>query len=422
MRGLHPPCSSQVEPPAEVPPPFDSLPLALHLRILNALPLVWRARTSLVCRRWAEAARDASLYAHLSFEGCRPKAVDGDTLLALCRRAGPGLASLDTSDPACGGLSLTLSGNDEPGGPFLGVVPNHGDVFGPSGDRIDTTGLRSLITWQPGRGPVHRKEAGAFMLRIRGESGARALLSACPLLETAAVSVAGSLQNVAAALELLPAAGAKRACIDELHDGSDSEGEGPSFAKIADDLCNLLLSSSITELDFDCCGSGLASLYAEATADTADPAAFAATCAAARLAAALARPATGVRALSGDLATSELLAAFCRALTPESPLEELDLEPDLPDEEDGQGVHDESAQELAIALAEGRCCRLRRLSLAECDLNVTSGCARQPSFCVPPRLLFVPLAPRLCNLSPHHPTASTRPHPPRPPAPHPQRR
>lgn len=61
--------------------------------VLAALPLPERVRSGVLSKRFLALSRQASLYAHLSFEQMRRPGMI--TLLALCRRAGSELRSLD---------------------------------------------------------------------------------------------------------------------------------------------------------------------------------------------------------------------------------------------------------------------------------------------------------------------------------------
>lgn len=349
-------------------PGFDNLPLAIHLRIVLLLPLVERVRSGLVSRRWAALVRDPTVYSELSFDCVRAGAVDSDALLSLCLRAGSKLVALDTSAPGCCNtvkLELQRAGGRHPT-PSIGIAPVL-DYMKPV--PIDTSGLRSLTTWRPGDDCWNPAAAGII---IWDQIDAAALRAACPVLEHATVAVYSSLPGVAAALAALPLSGSKRIVIEGLAaddtDDDDAAAVPLTAASVADRLCGILALGCVRELSLEGSRELDQLLDPSTTADIDLQVQMAA--AGERIAAALADSATGVSVLSS---ASAVLGTLCGALTPQSPLEELDLVEDLSDDEEAYPppvVQQQRLNALGAALIEGRAPRLQSLSLFHCN-----GCA-----------------------------------------------
>lgn len=309
--------------------PFEALPLALHLFILSFLPFVERVRCALVSRSWTALLADPAFWTELRFDGAPGFAVDGDTLLQLCRRAGGRLRLLDISHPACDHISFTE---------LTAVLATEGHGLS----------LESIRTWDPERLPFTRLRRHPFMQRrVNTAAEGAALLAACPSLQCAAVVVGGPHAAVPGAVSALPGPGEKWLVANG--------GYITPWSALAEWLPAAVAASPVSDVTL--WGFDTATVHAAGAAERA----------AARLAEGLAAPHRGVRtlALFTDTTGTPLLESLCRALTAESPLTNLDACRSV--------VTSAGAAELAAALAPGRS-RLKSLLLTGGDLSAGGGC------------------------------------------------
>lgn len=280
-------------------PAIPELPSVLHLRILSFLPLVERVRSALVARSWAAQLADTAFWAELRFDGASCGSVDDAALLRLCQRAGPSLRTLDVGDGSCDEVT--------PAGVITALVS---DGVGRA--------LVALRTWAPG------VESVALLFFDAAEIAT--LLAACPALASAEMCVRGNFAEVSEVLRALPRHGLKGVEIM----GGNFNNSGLTWAHLTEWLPTALAASHISDLSLS---------YADTAAGTEQGAA--------RVAEALAAPGRGVRLLKLEgrrrIGETPLPGCLFRALTAESPLEELSLV--------DSGLSGEAAADLAAALA-----------------------------------------------------------------------
>lgn len=245
---------------------------------------------------------EPAFWAEISFEGStRPQSLNDELLLTLARRAGGNLLSLDVSGPECSGIELKHQGR-----PLLEVMAAEGL----------TARLRSL--------------SAMGKVKIVDTARAAALLAACPALTSVEIELDGAWPGVAEAMHMLPLAGERSCASFNLTEGPE---EQTGFVAFVTAISEALASCAVgrvgffplrgPEPDFDPL-LDLRALIARSTAPAA-----AVDQAVARLAAALADPEHGPRAVLGGshcLGSTPILAHMCRALTARSRLSELQID------------------------------------------------------------------------------------------------
>lgn len=313
-------------------PTFEALPAALHLHLLSFLPLVGRVRCALVSRSWAALLADPAFWAEMRFDGAAEHALDDVTRLR----------ALDVSDRSC--ASVTLDG-------VLRALAFEGSGLA----------LQSLSTWappDPHLDPHNICSVGPFS----SAAAAAALLAACPALSWAAVGVEGQRADVVAILDVLPGPGGKRISIQR--SSADYLARAEGVPALSEWLPAALAAASISEVELK--GPYLDHASSERTTSERAKAQL--------LGAALAAPERGVRVLrcaETILGITMLPESICRALTADSPLEELHLT--------GCVLCSGQVAEIASALAPGRS-RLKTLVLTANNLmSVECNDGRAPS-------------------------------------------
>lgn len=366
--------------------PFDELPQALLLSVLLLLPrLVDRVRCSLVSKRWAAVLREPALWCHLAFEGAREEHLSSDTLLQLVRRAAGQLQSLDVTAKACRGFSGSSGGLV-----FLERLAAEGAL---------TAQLQSLCS------------APDEWVTVADASDARRLAAACPALAHASVLVDCEWPDFPAVARALPLAGRTVARLHCVSADDIEQASGARFVDFAAALVDGLSRTFIDMLQFE----PRTGQYEEegfiersfehlfAAGDRPDTAQ-----AASQLAAALADPQRGPRALLAGRPDDcnygvawGCLPAFsqlCHALTPESRLQELVT---------GDSWADgEVAALLAETLLPGRS-RLESIRIHDGDIVGGTGCAASASTPEAAQCCGTPWSSPLC--SPARPPLMQRP-------------
>lgn len=337
--------------------PFDDLPAALHLSVLFRLRFVDRIRCCLVSKRWAALLGEPSVYADISFEGVekgRAHKLTNDVLGNLVRRSAGQLRSLDVSGEACDRLALYTSGES-----LLAELAREGL----------TAQLQSLSS------------APLESVRVSTAESARQLASALPALTHSSILVDCDWPEFPAIARALPLKGS---CVAKLHSvEEDAEEEqqrdGSRFAAFAAAVVEGLCRSRIDALHFEqMSGDGSHAehsyepLFTSAAGD--DGSDSSSSEAASRLAAALADPRIGPRALRTSDPPGRFyscpwgrLPAFpqlCQALSPASPLRKLSF--------GGSGADGAAVAQLAAAL--GRC-GIESVRMRDADLRGGDGCA-----------------------------------------------
>lgn len=324
---------------------FEVLPSALHLKVLSFLPLVERVRCALVSHSWAALLAEAFFWAELRFDDAPVGAIDREMLLLLCRRAGGHLRALDTTGPAFKGIRTS---------DLISMFAASEGL----GSALQTLSLDFLGQPHGGR-------------NLTGSQEAAALLASCPALTSVSAVIRGSVEECFATLRVLPRQGSRSVAICERDDYNFTDPRRTlTLAAKAEEAAaarRAFTSWAAAEPALP-----IQQLESNATREGEFEAIFAGEeggRAAAVLAAALAAPGRGPRALEfwyTPIGATPLLRCLCRALTMESPLTALSLTTcAIRGAEDAAG--------LAAVLAPGRS-RLQSLKLDGEDITAGGGC------------------------------------------------
>lgn len=277
---------------------FDDLPMAIRIQILElAFPrLVFRVRTCLVVsKQWRQMCFRPDFVSHLEFKGAHVEHLTEQVLLRLVGGAQGQLQTLD--------LSAALATTNCEG--VLRYIIKRGLA----------TRLRSLVLG--GRHPIMDARLAC------------SLRAGCPLLAHAAVDVCGIWRTAITSLRALQQLGVGRATV-RLDDGRADNSDDAlffdhldcTFASFARGLAGALAECPIGILELGPGGGGHEGIAPRQLAGGGDD--DAAACA--QLAAVLAHPAHGPRALhvpGCGVATTPLLTQTCLLLAQESRLRAL---------------------------------------------------------------------------------------------------